>query len=261
MSARGEDDGNRADKVRGREPLAKPLPKRFYKAVTVGREEQPAGFSILLDGRAARTPGKRKLVVVAEPLAQAMAAEWADQKTEIDPASMELTRLVVTAIDAVAGKEIEVADDITAYAATDLVCYRAEAPEGLVAEQNAAWDPVVAWAERRLAIRLVIASGIVHVGQDPAGLQRVRAHLDGFDALALTALHVMTTLTGSAMIALAHADGLFGADDVWRTAHVDEDWQIRLWGRDAEGTARRERRWRTMQAASRLLEIVRPSSG
>ncbi len=254
MSA-DRDSPKPAARMPGREPRSKPLPKRFYEAVTVGREAA-GGFAILLDGRAARTPGKRKLVVAAEPLAEALAAEWAAQKTEIDPATMELTRLVVTALDGVVGKEAEVGDDIVAFAGSDLVCYRAEAPEGLVGEQNAAWDPVVAWAKQRLGIRLKLAAGIVHVAQDEDGLERVRAHVRGFDALRLTALHVMTTLTGSAMIALAHADGLMDAGTAWRMAHIDEDWQIRLWGEDAEAAARRERRWQTMQAASRLLQLA-----
>lgn len=243
-------------KVPGREPLTKPLPKRFYKAVTCGPDEA-GGFDILLDGRAARTPGRRKLVAPTETLALALVEEWAAQTVEIDPATMEMTRLVTTAIDGVAGLEAEVADDIVAFAGSDLVCYRAESPDGLVAEQNAAWDPVVVWAKQRLGVRLKLAAGIVHVAQDEAGLQRVREHLAAFDALQLTALHVMTTLTGSAMIALAHADGLMDVAAAWRAGHVDEDWQMRLWGVDAEAAARREQRWRTMQAASRLLELVR----
>jgi chaperone required for assembly of F1-ATPase len=253
---RGDGEDRRpAAKVPGREPLAKPLPKRFYAAATAGRDDA-GGYAVLLDGRAARTPGKRKLIVTSETLAGAMAEEWAAQTTVIDPSTMELTRLVVTALDGVVGKETEVGDDIVAFAASDLVCYRAEAPEGLVAAQNAAWDPVVAWARQRLGFRLKIAAGVVHVAQDEDGIERVRAHVRGFDALRLTALHVMTTLTGSAMIALAHADGVLDVAAAWRAAHVDEDWQIRLWGEDAEAAERRERRWRTMRAASRLLQLA-----
>ncbi len=52
--------------------------------------------------------------------------------------------------------------------------------------------------------------------------------------MALTGLHVMTTLTGSALLALAHAKGRLSAEQAWAAAHIDEDWQIRQWGVDVE---------------------------
>lgn len=261
MSARGElERAGKAAQVPGREPLARPLPKRFYKDATVA-PDAAGGFTVLLDGRAAKTPGKRKLIVPNQALASAMADEWAAQGERIDPARMEITRLVNTAIDGVAGKEAEVADDIVAFASSDLVCYRAEAPEGLIAEQAKAWDPLVAWVRERFDVRLKLAAGIVHVAQDADAIERVRAHVRSHDALRLAALHVMTTLTGSAIIALAHADGRIDVATAWKAAHVDEDWQIRFWGEDAEARSRREQRWRTMQAASRLLELVDAPAG
>lgn len=261
MTARGDlERAGKAAHVPGREPLAKPLPKRFYKDVTVAADKA-GGFAILLDGRAAKTPGKRKLIAPTEALASAMAGEWAAQGERIDPARMELTRLVNTAIDGVAGKEAEVADDIVAFAGSDLVCYRAEAPEGLIAEQAKAWDPLVAWVRERFDARLKLAAGIVHVAQDAKAIERVRAHVHTYDALRLAALHVMTTLTGSAVVALAVAEGRIDAAAAWKAAHVDEDWQIRFWGEDAEARARREQRWRTMQAASRLLELIHAPDG
>ena len=67
----------------------------------------------------------------------------------------------------------------------------------------------------------------------------------------------MTTLTGSALLALAHAQGRLTAEQAWTAAHVDEDWQIGTWGEDAEAAARRQRRWSEMQAASRMLALLR----
>ena len=105
----------------------------------------------------------------------------------------------------------------------------------------------------------VVADGIMPVAQPKAATAAVERALAGRDAFALTALHVMTTLTGSAMLALAHARGRLSAEEAWAAAHVDEDWQISQWGEDAEAKARRERRWLEMQAASRLLALSRMS--
>ena len=149
--------------------------------------------------------------------------------------------------------------DIVKYAGSDLVCYRAEAPPELVRRQAQAWDPVLAWAREALGASLPRRPGH-HAGQPArAGGGRRRAALEVHGAFELAALHVMTTLTGSALLALAHARGRLTAEEAWAAAHVDEDWQISQWGEDAEAKARRERRWAEMQAASRLLALLFPS--
>jgi len=241
-------------KVPGREPPA-PLPKRFYKDVTVAPAE--GGFAILLDGKPVRTPRKLPLRVPARALADAIAQEWAAQKERVDPRSMPLSKLAITAIDGVAAHMADVATEIVKFAGSDLICYRAEAPEALSVLQASAWDPMLRWAESTLGARLTTAKGVMPVHQSKEALQSVAKALEPFDAMALTALHVMTTLTGSAVLALAHAAGRLSADDAWRAAHVDEDWQISQWGVDVEAAERRARRWAEMQAASRFLELLR----
>jgi chaperone required for assembly of F1-ATPase len=169
---------------------------------------------------------------------------------------MPLTRLANSAIDGVRGREAEVRADIAKYASSDLVCYRAEAPEELMRRQAEAWDPVLAWSRDALGTRLAVARGIMPVTQSEAATSAVSAALLDRDAFALAALHVMTTLMGSALLALAHASGHLTADAAWAAAHVDEDWQTSRWGEDAETAARRERRWAEMQAASRMLRLL-----
>jgi chaperone required for assembly of F1-ATPase len=234
-----------------------PRPKRFYRTVSVGGAD-PA-FRVLLDGRPMRTPAKRELAVPSLALAEALAAEWDAQGEHIDPASMPLTRLVNSAIDGVAGREDEVRADIAKHAASDLVCYRAEAPAGLVRRQAGAWDPVLAWAHEALGARLVLGRGIVPVAQPQAALAAIECALAGLDTFSLAVHHVMTTLMGSALLALAQASGRLTAEEAWAAAHVDEDWQISQWGEDAEARARRDRRWADMQAASRLLALLGPA--
>lgn len=249
----GEDNGP-VKKVPGRD-APKPLPKRFYKDVTVG-DAPDGGFNVLLDGRAVRTPARQPLILPTRALADAIAEEWAAQTENINPATMPLSKLAITAIDGVTGTQAEVAADIVRYAGSDLLCYRAEAPEALAVLQGTAWDPILRWVEEETGARFHLAEGVMPVTQSADALERFGTLVAPFDAFGLTALHVMTTLTGSAFIALAVANRRLDADQAWLAAHVDEDWQIARWGIDEEATARRARRHREMMAASRFLQLL-----
>jgi chaperone required for assembly of F1-ATPase len=240
----------------GREAAAKALPRRFYRTVDMSPAEADGSRTIRLDGRTARTPGKRELRLTSRALAEAVATEWDLQQTTIDPATMPLTRLVNTAIDGVEAQKADVAADVVKYAGSDLVCYRADYPEGLVRRQQELWDPVLAWAAERHGASFKVASGLMPVAQSEDSSRRIAAAIAPLDALRLTALHAMTTLMGSALLALAVLDGRLTPEAAWEAAHVDEDWQITEWGEDAEATARRERRWREMQAASALARLA-----
>lgn len=257
MTRDGEtsDGKNGGPKIPGREVLRPPLPKRFYKAA--GVEARGEGFAVLLDGRGIRTPAKRELVVPVEELAGAVAAEWDAQGERVDPATMPLTRLVNAAIDAVEARKAEVADDIAAFAASDLLCYRAERPAALVRRQAEAWDPVLAWAKRDLGADLRLRAGLMPIAQPPEALQAVRHALAGLDALSLAALHVLTTIAGSALIAIAHWRERLSVEEAWAAATVDETWQREQWGRDAEAEALAALRRAEFEAASRCLRLLR----
>jgi chaperone required for assembly of F1-ATPase len=231
------------------------LPKRFYKNVAI-KDEGEGGAALLLDGKTVRTPGKALLALPARALADAVAEEWRAQGERIDPSTMPLTKLANSAIDGVTGREQAVIDDIVKYAGSDLLCYRAEAPEGLVASQTKHWDPVLAWAKATLNAPLKLAEGVVHVAQPQASLERIRRELEGLDAFSLAALHVMTSLTGSALLALAVARGKLTPEEAWKAAHVDEDFQISQWGEDAEAAKRRAHRRRDFDAATRLIGLL-----
>jgi chaperone required for assembly of F1-ATPase len=233
--------------------MAKPLARRFYKQASIG---DTAPFQILLDGRTVKTPKKRQLAVPTKALAEAIAEEWQAQKDVVDPRSMPLTRFANTAIDAVSDEENAVAADIVAYAGSDLLCYRAEAPEKLIALQSHAWDPIVAWAATSLGASFKIVPGVTHVAQPQAALSAVATALTPHDAFRLTGLHVLTTLTGSALLALAIARQELTPDAAWSAAHIDEDYQISLWGEDAEAAARRRGRRTEFNAACRWLTLI-----
>jgi chaperone required for assembly of F1-ATPase len=243
-----------------RRGMRPPLRKRFYKAVAVAGED--AGFAILLDGRPVRTPAQRALAAPTEALARAIAAEWEAQRDTIDPAKMPLTRLANAIIDLVAAAPGPVADEVRKYLGSDLVCYRADAPEGLVARQAKAWDPVLDWARETLGARFVMGEGVTHVQQPQSALAAAGAAIPDAAAGAaalwrLGAVNAITTLGGSALIALALLHGRLSADEAWSATHVDEDWNMDTWGRDELALERRAFREAEMRAAAAVIEALR----
>lgn len=233
-------------------PSQPELPKRFYAEASVA--EADGGHAVLLDGRSVKTPSRRLLVLPTAGLAGGIAAEWQAQRERIDPATMPLTRLANTVIDAVAADPVPVRDDMAKFAETDLLFYRADAPERLVALQRRHWDPILAWAEDLLGSRFLLAEGVMHVAQPPATVAAFRVRLaTEADPFRIAALHQMTTLTGSAIIALAVAEAGIDLDAAWAAAHVDEDWNIERWGADAEAASRRARRFAEMRAAATVV--------
>lgn len=253
------------DEVAGHSPLdpneaarqsSRPaLRKRFYSNAEVTPVED--GFAVTLDGRTIKTPARRTVLAPAPEIADAIAAEWRDQGEVIDPATMPLMRLANSIIDGVSERAGEVADDVAKYFGSDALFYRAEHPQGLVARQAEHWDPVLFWAADELGAHFILAQGIMHVGQPEAAIAAARAALPD-DPWRLGAIHVATTLTGSALLALALLHGRLEADAVWTAAHVDEDWNIEQWGADEEVSARRAARRAEFEAASRILSALSP---
>ncbi len=250
LSGPGGHDPTKAQE-KARQVARGELPKRFYKAARAGKAGD--GFRVLLDERPVRTPAKAVLAVPDEVVAEALAAEWNAQGAVIDPGTMPLTRLVNIAIDGVPAVAGQVKDEIAAYAGNDLLAYRADGPERLVARQTELWDPIVAHAEKRLGLRVRLAEGVMPVDQDAALVPAVRAALPD-DPFALAGLHTVTSITGSALIALALLDRRLDAAAAFAAAHVDEDWNIELWGEDAEAARRRAFRKGEMIAAALLVE-------
>jgi chaperone required for assembly of F1-ATPase len=237
-----------------RRAVRPPLRRRFYDKVATAAAT--GGYAVLLDDRPVRTPAGRVLAAPTAALALALAAEWAAQRDLVDPAKMPLTRLANVVIDGVSERPGPVAAEIEKYLASDLVCYRADAPQRLVERQAQHWDPILAWARDALGAPLRAATGIVHVVQDEDALARAGAAIPG-DPWRLGAVHAATTLAGSALIALALTHGRLSVDAAWQAAHVDEDWNMEQWGRDALALERRAFRRAEFEAAAMVLRLCR----
>jgi chaperone required for assembly of F1-ATPase len=252
------------DEVAGQSPLdpqeaarrstRTPQRKRFY--ASVGVIEADGGFAVALDGKPIKTPSGRIVAVPKRVIADAMAAEWEAQKETINPLTMPMTRFANSVVDAVVDRVDAVRDDIAKYFKSDLLFYRAGHPEVLVAREAEHWDGVLFWAADALAAHFILAQGIMHVSQPEQAVAAARDALPD-DPWSVAALSVVTTLTGSALLALALHQGARQPEQVWTAAHVDEDFNAEQWGQDEEVTARRAARKRDFDAAVAILAALK----
>jgi chaperone required for assembly of F1-ATPase len=228
---------------------------RFYKQVDAVRRDD--GFVIHLDGRPIKTPAKALLMLPTPALANAIADEWAMQNEKIAAETMPLTRLANTAIDGVAGHRAAVAAAILKFGRHDLLCYRAEAPAALAERQRAAWNPHLLWLAARHGAKLDVTVGVAAIDQPEAALAALARALEAYGAFALTALHVLASVTGSLTLGLALAEGRIDADTGFALSRLDEDFQAEKWGRDAQATARAALLQRELGHALEFLTLAR----
>jgi len=228
--------------------------KRFYKEVSVG--ERDGRWHVLLDGRAVKTVGGRAQALPTEALAEQLAAEWAAQGEEIDPALFLYRDMADYALDVVAPDPAQAVRELLPYGETDTLCYRAEPGDALRREQDLVWEPLLAAAEARHGLAFARIGGIMHQAQPAETLARLEELLGGLDAFALAALRNLAGLAASLVIGLSALDGV-SAEELWTAANLEEDWQAKRWGRDAEAEARREARRRVFVAAAQFAELAR----
>jgi chaperone required for assembly of F1-ATPase len=231
--------------------------KRFYTEASRVLDAATGMHAILLDGRPVRTPARMALAVPGAALADAIAAEWAAQGEHIDPASMPMTGFANATIDRVLPDVAGFASGIAAYGASDLFCYRADEPPELVALQSAAWNPLLAWARARYDIAFTVTDGIMPVDQPQASIDRLTAAVHALDPWLLAGLSHIVTIGGSLIGALALAEGAVNAATLWDAVQVDEDWQMRQWGEDADAMARASVRRAQFDDAARYCALVK----
>ncbi|MCW5770523.1 MAG: ATPase [Rhodospirillaceae bacterium] len=232
--------------------------RRFYK--TVAAEAGEGGHRVLLDGKPVRTPAGRSLAAPTAALAERIAEEWRAQAERIDPSSMPLTQLLNTALDRMADERLrrEAIEEIAAYAATDLVCFRATEPPSLARRQAAAWQPLIEWMAERYGASLTTTENLRAPDQPAEALARIAAAVAAHDTFRLTALHLATGLLGSVVIALALAEGRIDAETAYRAAQLDDLHQIETWGEDAEAVDRLERIRAEVAVAAEFLRLLDP---
>jgi chaperone required for assembly of F1-ATPase len=228
--------------------------KRFYKDVAV--EQVDDGWRVTLDGRPIKTARMKPQLVPTKSLADALAAEWAQQGEEIDPRTLPLRDLADYTVDVVASDGAGITASILPYAETDTLCYRADPDEPLYKRQLELWEPILQRAEVRLGLSFERASGIVHKPQPAASLAALKKQLEAQDAFTLAATKNLASLAHSLVIALEALEDGADAGALWAAANAEEDWQAEQWG--WEWTAE-ERRARRLADFTRAMEFARLS--
>lgn len=229
--------------------------KRFYKNATHVADD--TGWRVLLDGRGVKSQGGRAQIVPTASLAAALAAEWADQGEEIDPAGFVLRDLADYAIDVITGDRDAVLADLLRYAETDTLCYRAEADEPIHARQLELWEPPLKAAEARWDIHFERVAGIIHRPQPAETLRRLQTALALHSDFTLSALLTLTSLSASLVLGLSALEPDADIAALWRASELEADWQIEQWGQDHEAEIRAARRFTAFAAAARFAGLVR----
>ena len=228
--------------------------KRFWDAAHVVEAE--GGYTVSLDKRPLKTPMKRPLIVPSKALAAEIAAEWQAIEGKVDHATMPYTQFAHAGLDQAVDECAEIAAKTALYGETDLLCYRAEAPQELAERQAKAWDPLLAWSAETLGAPLKTTAGIVHVAQPEASLQALAAHVQPFERFHLKALYDWVTISGSLVLGLAVAKGRLSAAEGWALSRVDEKWQEEQWGVDDEAKALADSKRDTFLLVERALSLI-----
>ena len=228
--------------------------KRFWKDVAV--EQEAGGWTIKLDGRPVKTPARAPLAVPTQTLADGIAEEWRSVEGKINPRAMPLTGFANAAIDRVAPDRQAFARGLARYAEADLACYRAEAPRALVERQERQWDKLLGWARRRYDVDFVTTSGLLHVAQPAATVERLGHAVSALDPFQLAGLSPLVTVGGSLVAALAVLEKALSPEEAWDAVSIDERWQLEQWGADAEAEVALENRRRDFLSAAEFLDLL-----
>ncbi|OLY47338.1 ATP12 family chaperone protein [Bartonella apis] len=250
------DDAEKADPVKQAQLLSKrELPKRFYKEAFV--KEVGGEFAVVLDGKTVKTPARHKLVLPNRALAEIVAHEFNSQRQTIDPAKMPVTRLVNSILDGVVDNMDVVRHDILEFVGNDMLFYRADSPKELVERQHHHWDPILEWIRKDYGARFMLTEGVMFVKQPDDSISAIGEALEAIESpYVLAALHSITTLCGSALLALAVWKGKISLPEAWKLAHLDEDWTIEHWGEDAEAKEKRAYHRAEYEAAAATIAAI-----
>lgn len=231
---------------------------RFYREVSVGEPSgDEAGYRILLDGRIVKTPSGATLSLPTRALAEAITEEWRAQGDSIRPETMVLTKLANTALDRVTHTQEEIRAQIVSFAKSDLLCYRAESPSGLVERQSSEWDPLLTWIAETHGARFKTVAGIVFADQPEEALAAVEKALASRGPNELAAIAFAASSLGSAILALALAAERMTPEAAFAASQLDALYQAERWGEDAEAKAARDAVKKDIDAASRFLHLLK----
>ena len=233
--------------------MRQPTVRRFYKSAEV-REAEGGGFALMLDGRAARTPGSNKLAAASRALMErgrrGMGAAGRDARSGRHAAD-EAPQLRYRRRRAHDGGDAGRHRALRRLRPPLLPGGGAGGAGGAAAARLRSGPD---WAAEALGARFNLAAGVIHVAQPPEALAAVGAGARGgrrSRGARRAQRHHEPHRLGAA--GARRARGFLTPAEAWRAAHIDEDFQNEQWGVDEEARARRAARWREMEAAAMVL--------
>lgn len=229
--------------------------KKFYTDVTTAPATDKDGWSVLLDGRSVKTPARHQLIMPTEQMASAVADEWRSQNDTIEPDTMPMMRLATTVIDLLPDRRGDAVEEVLGFLDTDMICYRVEMPARLVAHQESRWDPVVARCHELGAPAFSMTTGLAPIEQSTQCHQWMQEHVSKLDDWLVTALHSLTTVSGSVLLGVA-ATNVPGDVERWCTAATaNEDYEMSEWGTEADAEKRRQATMDAITSACRFVSL------
>ena len=229
--------------------------KRFWK--DAGVEPFEGAYRVTLDGRPIRTQGGAPQLVPGAALAEALAAEWSAQGSEIDPKAFPLRDLADFAIDHVRADRAAAIAGLLRYAETDTLCYRADPDEPLYRRQLKLWEPLVTAFEARHGVRLERVSGIVHRAQPAATMAKLGEVLAAHDDFTLAALATLAPLAASLTVALEALEPDADPAALFAAANCEQDWQAEQWGWDPAAERGRAAKLAAFEVAAHFARLAR----
>ncbi len=225
--------------------------RRFWRDVSVQHVE--GSYTLLLDGKLLKTPAGKPYAAHTQELAHALAAEWNAVDGVIKPEQMPVTQVLATAIDHFPAKRADVVAQLIAYGQTDLLCHRADKPEGLRLRQDKFWQPVLDALAQQRNIVLHPVYGIQAAKPEAASLRLIQIELEGLSDVKLVAMQVVVSGLGSIALGLALSHRLMDFEMAWRASELEAEYQAEKWGRDDEAEAARRIKHAELAAIAKLL--------
>ncbi len=205
---------------------------KFYKNATHTHDDNENTWLIQLDDKPVRTPRKNIIKTPNEELAFAIAQEWDNQKTKIEPSIMPLTAIVCAYIDQYPECIEDVIVELKRYLITDTICFRADESDQkeLLLQQREIWDPIIDWMSDEFNIQLGTTQTIMKPQHSDNCLDELDTILRNLSNSELCALYSVTTVCKSLSIGMAVIKRFITVDEAVLAARTEEEYQIKLWG-------------------------------
>ena len=152
---------------------------------------------------------------------------------------MPFYSLTVTAIDRAESQKAELIAKMQHYIMNDLLCYRESKDTKLQEYQNKNWNQWLLWSKKEYNFDLKTTNGVMPINQDENNKNLLLKIILPMDIWRFSVFVKATTLTGSAILALAFVNKQLEAEELFSLCFLDELYQIKRWGEDEEALQKR----------------------